>query len=62
MIDLGQPMSQASWRRLAEFAEHDRETTVVVTTRVDPPLPLARLAIIGDLVEVRAQGSPVDPG
>ncbi len=55
LIDHRDSLSRAAWRRLAEFAEGDRGTTVAVATRVDPPLPLGRLAIAGQLVDIRAK-------
>ena len=55
VIDHRHPLSKTSWRRLGELTRSDRGTTVVVATRVDPPLPVARLAVAGDLVEVRAR-------
>jgi LuxR family transcriptional regulator, maltose regulon positive regulatory protein len=53
VVDHRDSLSRSTWRRLAERAE-DGSTTVVVATRVDPPLPLGRLAISGELVEIRA--------
>jgi LuxR family transcriptional regulator, maltose regulon positive regulatory protein len=55
LVDHPDSLTRTSWRRLAELAGGDRPTTVVVATRVDPPLPLGRLAIAGQLVEIRAK-------
>jgi LuxR family transcriptional regulator, maltose regulon positive regulatory protein len=55
VVDHGDGLSRAAWRRLAALVEGDRSTTVVVATRVDPLLPLGRLAIAGELVEIRAR-------
>jgi DNA-binding CsgD family transcriptional regulator len=55
LVDHRDNLSRTAWRRLAELAEADRSTTVAVATRVDPPLPLGRLAIAGELVEIRAK-------
>jgi LuxR family maltose regulon positive regulatory protein len=55
LVDERDHLSRTAWRRLAELAEADRSTTVAVATRVDPPLPLGRLAIAGELVEIRAK-------
>ncbi len=56
VIDHRHPLSRTSWRRLGRARPtSDRSTTVVVATRVDPPLPVGRLAIAGELAEIRAK-------
>ena len=55
LIDHRDALSRTAWRRLAELVDADRSTTVAVATRVDPPLPMGRLAIAGELTEIRAK-------
>ena len=55
LIDHRDALSRTAWRRLAELIDADRSTTVAVATRVDPPLPMGRLAIAGELTEIRAK-------
>ena len=47
--------SRACHQSLSSFLENaPRQVTVAISTRADPPIPLARLRVLGELLELRA--------
>jgi LuxR family maltose regulon positive regulatory protein len=53
--DLQELVSEQAWHGVATLVRHQpRNIRLVLSTRADPPLPLARLRVQGELAELRA--------
>jgi LuxR family transcriptional regulator, maltose regulon positive regulatory protein len=53
--DLQELVSEQTWHGMATLVRHQpRNVRLVLSTRADPPLPLARLRVQGELAELRA--------
>jgi LuxR family transcriptional regulator, maltose regulon positive regulatory protein len=55
VVDPRRALPRRDWQRLADLVDADPDLTVVAATRTDPPLPIGRLVVAGDLAEIRTR-------